>query len=105
MKKIDFHMHTVPTDRDAYFEYSFNTLKSYVEGAGLDAISITNHDTFDLQQFLSIQDSLECIVFPGIEINVDRGHLLLISDDGDLDDFKAKADLIEKKKTQLLMIK
>ena len=88
-------MHTIPTDRDAYFEYSFETLKRYVEDAELDAIAITNHDMFDLQQFVSIREGLECVVFPGIEINVDRGHLLLISDDSDLNDFQAKADQVE----------
>ena len=90
-------MHTVPTDRDAAFEYSFDTLRRYVEGAGLHAIAITNHDMFDVAQFRAIREGLEIAVFPGIEINVDQGHLLLISDDSDLEDFQNKADLVQDK--------
>jgi len=83
LKKIDFHIHTVPTDRDAAFDYSFDTLRRYVESSGLHAIAITNHDMFDVAQFRAIREGLKIAVFPGIEINVDQGHLLLISDDSE----------------------
>lgn len=92
-------MHTVPTSSDAEFEYSFDTLKRYVDVACLDGIAITNHDMFDSRQFRAIREGLDITVFPGIEINVEQGHILLISDDYDLDDFQNKADLVNKKNT------
>ena len=99
LKKIDFHIHTVSTVSDASFEYSFETLKRYVEEASLDAIAITNHDFFDGDQYRSIKASLSIPVFAGIEINLEEGHLLLISDDDDLEDFEQKANLISQEIT------
>lgn len=90
-------MHTIPTISDSYFEFSLEKLKEYVELAKLDAIAITNHDIFDLGQFNKISEALSCIVFPGIEINLDAGHLLLISENKDLDEFQLKANEVTKK--------
>ncbi len=84
MRKIDLHVHTVPTDRDSYFEFSIDTLKWYVEKCDLDIIAITNHNIFDLAQFRHILNEIPITVFPGIEINVGSGHLLLIADGADL---------------------
>lgn len=80
MKKIDLHMHTVPTISDAHFTFSLEKLSEYVKSAELDAVAVTNHDLFDLQQFNEIVEKLECVVFPGIEINLDKGHVLIISE-------------------------
>lgn len=99
MKKIDLHIHTVPTVSDSYFEFSIEALKDYVETRELDAIAITNHDVFDDVQFLEIERYLDCIVFPGIEINLGKGHLLLISDNENIEDFKNKADQVTAKIT------
>lgn len=43
MKKVDLHIHTVATVSDHYFEFSMDTLQSYVECKELDAIAVTNH--------------------------------------------------------------
>ena len=80
MKKIDFHIHTVPTISDRQFEFSLDTFKKYAEEADLDAVAITNHDFFDAAQFTTIKDALDIAVFPGIEVNLEQGHILLISD-------------------------
>lgn len=96
MIKIDFHMHTIVTPSDAHFEYSLDTLKKYVSFAKLDAIAITNHNVFDRTQFDEIAAELDIAVYPGIEIDLDKGHLLLISDGANLDDFTSKC----KKVTQ-----
>ncbi len=90
MIKIDFHMHTVATSSDASFEFSLGSLKGYVSSAKLDAIAITNHNMFDLEQFKEIKEELEIFVYPGIEIDIDKGHMLLISDGTNLDDFSEK---------------
>lgn len=97
MKKIDLHLHTVPTTSEAVFTFSLDKLEEYVTSAGLHAIAITNHDMFDLGQFYEILERLDCTVFPGIEINVDKGHLLLISENEKLDDFQHKANTIHER--------
>ncbi len=94
MIKIDFHMHTVVTPSDAHFEYSIDTLKKYVSAANLNAIAITNHNVFDRTQFEEIKSELDIAVYPGIEIDIDTGHLLLISDGEDLDAFVARCDKV-----------
>ncbi|GAA4424252.1 histidinol-phosphatase [Bremerella cremea] len=90
MKKIDLHIHTVATVSDSAFEFSLEVFKNYVSQSQIDAVAITNHNHFDLSQFREIQDALSAKVFPGIEIDLPSGHLLLISDDSDLAGFEAK---------------
>lgn len=94
MLKIDFHMHTVQTASDAPFEFSMAAIRDYVGNAKLDAIAITNHNIFDLDQFKEICDNLDCQVFPAIEINLDKGHLLLIANGLDLDGFAEKCEKV-----------
>ncbi|WP_375322713.1 PHP domain-containing protein [Aliivibrio logei] len=97
MNKIDLHLHTVPTISDADFTFSLSKLCEYVSTAKLDAIAITNHDMFDLEQFYQIDSAVDCVVFPGIEINLDNGHVLLISENQDLDDFQLKTMEVTKR--------
>jgi hypothetical protein len=97
LKKIDLHLHTVPTFSDSYFEFSIDKLHEYVTVTELDAIAITNHDIFDLAQFQEIEEALDCVVFPGIEIYVDNGHILVISENKNLDDFQLKANKVSEK--------
>ncbi|TXS88912.1 phosphotransferase [Parahaliea aestuarii] len=101
MKKIDLHIHTVPTISDADFTFSLEAFHRYVEEASLDAVAITNHDVFDGEQFKLIQSSLNTMVFPGIEINVAKGHVLVIGSDSKVDDFEAKAQLVTSKITKI----
>lgn len=97
LKKIDLHMHTVPTISDAHFDFSLAKLEDYVNSAELDAIAITNHDVFDLAQFRQIEKALDCVVFPGIEINLAKGHILLISENENLDEFQIKTQAVTEK--------
>ncbi len=97
MKKIDFHIHTVSTDSDHAFEFSLDRLKMYVTESELHCIAITNHNTFDLKQFNSIREELSICVFPGIEIDLEGGQLLLIGSGDDIIDFNEKAQLISSK--------
>ncbi|MBN8757923.1 PHP domain-containing protein, partial [Variovorax sp.] len=90
MKKIDLHIHTVKTISDRSFEFSIDTFKRYVADAKLDAVAVTNHDIFDAEQFQLIKDAVPIVVFPGIEINVDAAHVLVIARPTDIDDFKTK---------------
>ncbi|SFM91519.1 phosphotransferase [Variovorax sp. OV329] len=102
MKKIDLHIHTVPTISDRAFTYSLDSFKRYVTEAKLDAVAVTNHDVFDGAQFRQIQQALDATtVFPGIEINVDKGHVLIIGDASKLEDFEAKAAMISQRITKV----
>ena len=101
LKKIDLHIHTVPTISDADFEFSLEKLCGYVESAKIDAIAVTNHDIFDVKQFKDITAALDINVFPGIEVNLENGHVLIISDGIDLDDFCTKCELVSEKITNI----
>lgn len=79
MKKIDFHIHTSATFRDAHFDFDLATFEKYVTECKIDAVAITNHDIFDCEQFHQIADCLPSIVFPGIEVSVANGHVLVIA--------------------------
>ncbi len=95
MKKIDFHIHTVATPLDAEFEFDISKLQEYVQVMALDGIAITNHNVFDITQFRTISNSLSATVLPGIEINLGKGHALLIGDSNDLQDFSEKCQKVE----------
>lgn len=89
MRKIDFHLHTVASPLDAEFEFCQSKLDEYINGAGLECIAITNHNLFDKAQFITISDHIDIPVYPGIEVNLERGQILVISDGEDLDEFDA----------------
>ncbi|AQQ69930.1 phosphate transporter ATP-binding protein [Limihaloglobus sulfuriphilus] len=101
MKKIDLHIHTISTDWDSDFNFDIANLEKYISKAKLDAIAITNHNMFDGEQFNMISKALGVVVFPGIEISLDCGHILIISDSTDLEDFEGKAKLVAQKITQI----
>lgn len=101
LKKIDLHIHTVSTTSDRDFDFSLEKLINYVESAHIDAIAVTNHDIFDVEQFNTISEALTINVFPGIEINLENGHILIISDIKNLSGFSAKTELITEKITEV----
>ncbi len=97
MKKIDFHVHTVAVnDKDAHFEFALAKFQEYTNAHSIDAVAITNHNLFDLEQFKEIVKTLQnVVVFPGIEIDFEDGHLLLISENKNLDDFNQKCESVK----------
>lgn len=97
MKKIDLHIHTIATVSDKAFEFDLSKLKEYTEKLDIDAIAITNHNVFDFKQYNEIVKELDITIFPGIEIDLERGHLLLIADNKDLseiNDFAKKCERV-----------
>ena len=98
MIKIDFHIHTLPAEYETQFDFDKDTIKEYVTKAELDAIAITNHNMFNLDQYRQIVAEVSATVYPGIEIDLEKGHLLLIADIDDADDFARKCALVEQKK-------
>jgi hypothetical protein len=101
LKKIDLHIHTVKTISDRAFTFSIDTFKRYVTDAKLDAVAVTNHDVFDSAQFRLIKEALPIVVFPGIEINVDLGHVLVIAKPTEVDDFQAKTAEVSRRVTKI----
>lgn len=98
MKKIDLHIHTIaaPAGKDVAFEFDVLKFREYVETTGLHAVAVTNHNLFNLEQFNEIVDALSGVkVFPGIEIDYEDGHMLLIAENEALDDFEVKCGQVE----------
>jgi hypothetical protein len=89
----------VSTASDSSFSFNLENLKKYVSEAKLNAIAITNHNVFDSIQFGTINETLGVVVFPGIEVNLECGHVLIISDVADLENFKDKAESITQRIT------
>lgn len=94
MKKLDLHIHTVSTVKDHPFTFSMDCLRKYVERNDIDAIAITNHNLFDREQYEQIQSFIGIKVFPGIEVDVEDGHLLVISENNDIDDFVERCNQV-----------
>ena len=98
MKRCDLHIHTVPSVSDREFTYDKEILSDYVAKTKLDVIAITNHNLFDYAQFQEIKDILpQIVVLPGIEVDLEDGHILVISinDDSTLLDFNSKCEEIK----------
>ena len=98
MKKIDLHIHTRPTEHEAHFDFSLERLEAYVVEREIDCIAITNHNTFDLMQFNKIAETLSVIVLPGIEIDLEGGQILVISNGNSLSSFSQKCQSIADRK-------
>lgn len=99
MKKFDLHIHTVSTVSDVSFTFSIDVLEQYVKARKIDAIAITNHNMFNLEQYRKIVSKLSgAIVFPGIEINVghNSGHLIVIGKQEDVEEFSHKCECVQK---------
>lgn len=82
MKKIDFHIHTIVTSLDSKNGFVFNVdvLEKYINDLKIDAIAITNHNLFDMKQYNSIVSRVSSsLIFPGIEVSLDTGHILVIA--------------------------
>lgn len=97
MRKIDFHVHTLSTPKDDAFEFSQEWLTEYINFSKLDAISITNHNIFDKDQYLEIQSNTSAVVFPGMELSLENGHVNLVfdKDESSIDKLKDASDKIQ----------
>ncbi|MFI3685655.1 AAA family ATPase [Vagococcus fluvialis] len=100
VKKIDFHIHTIPTEgKDYDFTYSSNWMKEYVKKAALDAIAITNHDRFDKDNYYKVKADLpNTQVFPGMELSLDEGHVNIIFSEEDVKHLENFSEWIKNNK-------
>lgn len=83
--KIDLHIHTIRNQHlDRNFLFSKDYLREYVLSNGIEVIAVTNHNLFDENNFNQVKTAvsdLGCKVFPGMEISLEGGHVLVIFDD------------------------
>ena len=73
------------------------TLNQYTSEKELDCIAITNHNYFDKMQFETISNTISCKVFPGMEIDIESAHLLMIGDIDKIEELEQSSNLISKK--------
>lgn len=97
MKKIDLHIHTIATKKDSDFTFDISKMQLYVQISKIDAIAITNHNTFDKEQFNTIKEKLNITVFPGIEVDIENAHMIVIADNKDLDIFCEQCNQLSEK--------
>lgn len=95
---IDLHCHTLKCKKgDGILrEPTLDLFKSKVIEAGVEILAITNHNYFDIGQYLKFKSSVEdnCDVWPGIELDVCEngnkpGHVLIIVDPSKVEEFDA----------------
>lgn len=97
MLKIDLHIHTDPASYENSFVFSLDKLEKYVHNNGLQVIAITNHNHFNKSQFLDIQNKLsDIVVLPGIEIDIENSHLLLVGNVDQVEEINNANDLLSK---------
>lgn len=97
MLKIDLHIHTDPASYEKNFVFSLDKLETYVRNNGLQVIAITNHNHFNKSQFLDIQNKLsDIVVLPGIEIDIENSHLLLVGNVDQVEEINNANDLLSK---------
>lgn len=96
VKKIDFHIHTISSEKDYDFQYSSQWMQDYVSKAQLDAIAITNHDLFDRENFLRVKSDLpKTKVFPGIELSLEDGHVNIVFSEEDIDNLVSFSEWLQ----------
>lgn len=73
---VDLHNHTFPKSDDSTLDV--DTLLSLYKNTMIDAVCLTDHDTFwTPQEAEQLSDRYGFLVLPGVEINTDNGHVLV----------------------------
>lgn len=102
---IDFHCHTKATKNGEAPSRNIPSPQFFcdqVKNANVKMIAITNHNSFDVEQFNELQKEAknEIIIFPGIELDIiglnkERGHIVFFYDN-------AKVEVFDKQVKELL---
>lgn len=97
--KIDFHCHTkaIKSGEKVTRNINASDFKKTINSANVKMVAITNHNYFNKEEFSDFKKEIngDFILLPGIELDVigidsDKGHVVLIYDDTDLDNFANK---------------
>ncbi len=98
MKKIDLHLHTIRTMFDGdELTFSVELLNNYINKLNLDSVAITNHNLFDREQYDEIVEGTDIKVFPGVEVSVAKGPLLVIASSDDINTFEVECNELSSK--------
>lgn len=99
---IDFHCHTKATKAGEAQSRNIPSAEFFceqLENANIKMVAITNHNSFDLEQFNKIQKEVKgkTIILPGIELDViglngERGHIVFFYDNKKVDEFNEKVE-------------
>lgn len=107
--KIDLHCHTKKTksEESEARNVSKELFIEKIELAEIKLLSITNHNLFDIENYIELKESVKdiCYIMPGVEIDVighidkSHGHILLISNPKEVENFSKKLSDILKDST------
>lgn len=97
MKKIDLHIHNSPSNYERSFNFSLEKLKEYISQTQLDIIAITNHNHFNRQQFELISSNLDCSVYPGVEVDLESSHILVIFPKDKIEELEIACNILQTK--------
>ncbi|HML68527.1 MAG TPA: histidinol phosphatase [Clostridia bacterium] len=105
--KIDLHCHTkkVKHGEPATRNVSVELFQEKVEEADIGILAITNHNSFDYDQFCIFREAVKgtCQVLPGIELDINGqsgvGHLIVISNPEKVSNFINATDSLLSSKS------
>lgn len=101
--KIDLHCHTKKVKRGESDTRNVTTelFSMKIKEANVEIVAITNHNTFDIEQFQCLQEAVldYCILWPGVELDISdnnrTSHLIVICNPINIGDFhKAVIELV-----------
>ena len=99
--RIDLHCHTKKTKRGdgEGRNVTTNLFKQKVADADVRIVAITNHNHFDLSQYIELRNAVSgiCQVWPGVEIDVkqeqgNRWHLVVVANPSNAEAFAKGVD-------------
>lgn len=96
IKAIDLHIHTIKTNLDTDFTFDINKLEEYVLSESLECIAVTNHNIFDKTNYELIKETLSITVLPGIEVSLEKGHILVIGNVQDVDILDSQSKMMRQ---------
>ena len=100
--KIDLHCHTrrIKTGDGDGREVTPDLFREKVLEADVKIIAITNHNTFDYEQYCALKEKIadDCLLWPGVEIDIkdmaSKWHLIVVVNPEQASFFKEKVDLL-----------
>jgi predicted ATPase len=100
--KIDLHCHTksVKCGDGTGRNVTPDLFRSKIIDADVKIVAITNHNSFDFEQYKSLCDIIHdiCQVWPGVEIdvkdNAKKWHLIVIANPDKVEDFSSRVNLL-----------
>ena len=103
--KVDLHCHTLKVKSgDAVTRnVSVDVFAQKIMDADVKIVAITNHNTFDLAQYIKFRDAVKqyCQVWPGVELDIlddskVHWHLIIVANPQNLSAFDEHVSLLLK---------